>query len=308
MRKWPSLTELRKDYDYGKLDRKMLEGLIFQYLLDNYERYRLFRGNRERWIEFVSWLYPRISRAVEYYRDNGSTFDTYINAIIKWSSKEYKSREAEHHTTEYACWKARAEELETRSPEPDYFDDPEEEDSVLFPLELFTQRQILILFLKSYYFINDKFLDKVAEALEMEKIDLEQMVDRLHRIRAKKEERIHYHKEMIYSQYYRCIAFQNRLSRALPGSARYKKLKDYLERGRERFHSMKDRMNRIRLDATNKQIGELLGVPKGTIDSTLHNIREKWNIRPLAGRPNDGYHNLCSVTATVTMREIPQTY
>jgi hypothetical protein len=120
MQKSVTLTELRSEYVSGRMERKTFEGLVFQYLLNNFERYRLFKGEKEKWGDYVSWLYPRLSRAIDYYKERGANFDTYISTIIQWSSKEYKIREAEHRATEYACWKARAEEMQTCSPEPDY--------------------------------------------------------------------------------------------------------------------------------------------------------------------------------------------
>ena len=314
MQKLLSLTEMRSEFDSGKFDRKILEGLIFQYLLDNFERYRLFNGNRERWIEFVSWLYPRLSRAVDYYRETGTSFDTYISSIIQWSSKEYKAREAEHRTIEYACWKERAQEMHVGSPEPGYYDEPAIKKKLEFPLTNISERQILILFLKSYYFVSREFLEKVAKYINMEPEELQRMVDKLHDLRARKEERIFILQERIFSQYYRCLTFQKRLSMTMPETARHEKLKLYIDRAQKRYITMKDRYSRLRTEASNKQISEILNIPKGTVDSALHAVREKWNITkkfdavrvPLAENKNEVYHEPCSVTGTASMQAIPQ--
>ncbi|MCL2832650.1 MAG: hypothetical protein FWD78_05735 [Treponema sp.] len=322
-----SLTELQAEYACGKMERKILEGLIFQYLLNNFERYRLFNGNRDKWVDFVGWLYPRLSRAVDLYRETGATFDTYISSIVRWSSKEYKAREADHYNIEMTCWKARAEDMELpsmelHSPEPDY----DEEDSrlwtaqtktgILFPLMNLSSRQILILMLKSYYFVTESFLKKVAETIDIKENDLQAMIDKIHTLRSKKEDKIHLCKERAYSQYYRCLTFQKRLLTAMPGTARYEKMENYLERSRIKFKIMKQRLARMRLDASNQQIAEVMNLPKGTVDSVIHGIREKWSITrkqpvmrvPLAGFDNGSYHKECSVTATVSMQAAPQMY
>jgi len=314
MRKISSLSEIRSDFISGKYDRKILEGLMFQYLIDNFDRYRLFMGDREKWGEFVSWLYPRLSRAVDYYKEKGTNFDTYIGSIVQWSCKEYKAREAEHKTTELACWKARANELDVCSPEEKYLDDMEPRNKPLFNFNNFSDRQILILFLKSYYHVSEEFLDKVAETIGMEKEELRGMVDQLHNIRSKKEFRIHTHQERIYSQYYRCIAFQKRMMTAQPGSARFEKMKEYTDRAQKRFSAMKERFTRMRTDATNRQISLILHIPKGTVDSALYSVREKLKTTdryntvrvPLEGIREEGYHGECSATATASMQAIPQ--
>jgi hypothetical protein len=42
-------------------------------------------------MDFLGWVYPRVVRAVERYRDRGFLFSTYLNAVLKLSAREYKS-------------------------------------------------------------------------------------------------------------------------------------------------------------------------------------------------------------------------
>jgi DNA-directed RNA polymerase specialized sigma24 family protein len=270
MRKICSLGETRQQYVLGKMGKKEFEGLTFQYLLDNFERYYAFEGNREQWVDFLSWFYPRLSRAIDNYRETGSSFDAYIASIVRWASKEYRSREAEHSATEYACWKARAEETAVCSPEPEYGT------AVVFPApEEYSSRQILVLFLKSYYFISEDLLDKIAVFLNMDREELKRLVDELHRRRNEREIQIRDLQERIYCQYYRYMAFKKRLVSAVPGTAYYEKMNGRYDRARLRYARMKKRLAGIRLSATNREIAELLNIPKGTIDSTLYSMRQK---------------------------------
>ncbi|MDR0313769.1 MAG: hypothetical protein LBI14_09225 [Treponema sp.] len=310
MQKPTTLTELRSEYINGRMGRKTFEGHVFQYLLKNFDRYRLFKGEKERWGDYVSWLYPRLSRAIDYYKERGANFDTYIGTIVQWSSREYKIREAEHRATEYACWKARAEEMQTCCPEPDYsweipiIDEISDEDTqheislykespgnhalpdesvtkikASIAQKKITPRQILVLVLKSYYFITDDFLCQIAAITGMDKKELRSLIDELHLLRSEREAHIRELQDRIHSQYYRCLAFQNRLSAVFPGTARHTKLTNNVDRAWKRFYAMRKRLSGIRVDATNQQIASLLKIPKGTVDSTLYNVREKWNTK-----------------------------
>jgi hypothetical protein len=284
------------------MERKMLEGLIFQYLLNKFDWHHLFNGEREKWVDFLGWFYPRLSRAIDYYKDREASFDTYISSIVQWSSKEYKIREAEHKTTEYVFWKARAEEILTCSNEPEYPEKipPDADESMgleflyrkeavgknLSPEEIaartciahakISPRQILFLVLKSYYFITDDYLNRIAETVGLEKKELQKLIDKLHEMRSKREAYIRELQDKIHSQYYRCLAYEKRLSSAYEGTARHAKLTHYLENARKRFLNMRKRLSGVRMDATNQQIATLLNIPKGTVDSTLHTVREKW--------------------------------
>jgi hypothetical protein len=210
-----SLSVLRQQYHLGRLSKKELEGLIFQYLIDNFEYYHVFDGNQEKWIDFLCWLYPRLSRAVDSYKEKGSSFDAYINTIVQWGSREYRIKEADHYATEFACWKARAEEMALYDPEPEYGDPVTK---VLLPPREFSDRQILILFLKSYYFISDDFLDKVAKFIKIDRDELKRLVEELRILRDKREKMITDLKDSIYSQYYRCLTFQKKLLSISPES------------------------------------------------------------------------------------------
>ena len=114
------LSDLHRLYLMMELPKKSLEGMIFQHLLNNFERFRAFKGDWDRWNEFLSWLYPRLSRAIDLYRDTGSSFDAYIGSLVRKAAKEYRCRECEHYLTEYVCWRARAEEMVLFENEPEY--------------------------------------------------------------------------------------------------------------------------------------------------------------------------------------------
>lgn len=278
MQKLLSLSELRLDYVRGKIDKKTLEGLIFQYLLDNFERYRQFNGDREKWIDFIAWLYPRLSRAIDYYQETGASFDTYISAIIQWSCKEYKDREAQHHTTEYIIWKAKAEELSVKDQESAYEEKLESSQRILWPSIKLSSRHIIILLLKSYYFITEDFFDRVVESTGIGREKLREMLDQIHQLRLSRELEYKEFQERIYCQYYRCLSYQKRLASAYAGTSRYEKLKGFSERAQAKYLAMKKRQKGMRMEATNRQIANILNIPKGTVDSALHTIREKWRL------------------------------
>jgi hypothetical protein len=264
------LNVLWNQYSQGLLAKKLFEGRIFQYLLENQRRYRLADWNRDRFIDYLSWLYPRLSRSIDLYKNTGASFDSYIGAVIHWSAKEYRFRDADHSVTEYACWKLKAEELEVRSPEPVY------SEPLSLPERLPNPQQLLILLLKSYFFISEDFLARAAPVIGMEKEKLRYLIDELRKRRLKRDEEVRGLQERIYCQYYRCIAFENRLNAVAEDSAYYEKMKGRLERARIRLGTMKKRLAGIRLNPTNRQIANLLGIPKGTVDSSLFTVKSKW--------------------------------
>ncbi|MCL2318887.1 MAG: hypothetical protein FWC45_02290 [Treponema sp.] len=265
------LSDLRRRYLEGHFSKKDFEGRVFRFLLDNHERYRSFEGNRDRWDDFLSWFYPRLVRALDLYRDLGSSFDAYITRVVHCASREYRSREVDHHITEYACWRARAEELVLCESESEYLEHPGDaavSDDI-------NPRQILLLLLKSYYFVSYEYVNRVAAAIGIKAEVIHVMLDELRKRRSEKETEIVKFRERVYCQHYRCLAYEKRMLAAQPGTEYHQRMKDRYERAIQRFFTMKKRLMGMRVDASNRMIAEVLGIPKGTVDSSLSAVKSR---------------------------------
>ena len=265
------LSDLYQLYIAGKLQKKDFEGMIFQHLLDNFERFRLFNGDQDRWNDFISWLYPRYARAIDLYRDIGSSFDAYITGLVNSAAREYRFRETDRNITEYICWQARTEEVSLHESEPEY---PENQKKISIPGDI-NPRQILFLLLKSYYFVSYEFVEKAATAIGMDINSVQSMIDELKKRRSEKEANILDLRERLHCQHYRCLAYQKRMHSAQPGTEYHEKMKLRFERATKRFYAMKKRLGGMRMSASNRMIADLLGIPRGTVDSGLFAIKNR---------------------------------
>jgi predicted transcriptional regulator with HTH domain len=266
------LSDFYRLYIEGNLPKKIFEGRIFQYLLNNFEKFRMFNGNRERWNDFLSWLYPRFARAIDLYRDLGSSFDAYITGLVNSAAREYRFRESDHNITEYVCWRAKAEENILFENEPEYL---EEKKAVPIPDDI-NPRQVLFLLLKSYFFVSNEFVEKVAKAIGMDVSVVQGMIDELRKRRSEKEAEIMDLRERIHSQHYRCLAYEKRMHNAQPGTEHHEIMKKRLERAKKRYKTMRKRLGGMRMSASNRMIADILGVPRGTVDSSLFAIRNRF--------------------------------
>jgi DNA-directed RNA polymerase specialized sigma24 family protein len=264
------LDLMLKAYREKQIDRKQLEGSIFTYIRQHLSRFNLDRLNRDVCGDFISWLYPRLSRAIDRYRDKGSSFDAYIGALVRLSVKEYNQRQKNHRIVERTWWTAKAEEaMICEEEEPEYF----EPDKVFEPVS--NPRQVLILLLKSYYYLSDDFLKRIAPTLGMEQDELSRMVDELRKQRLTSEIAIRRLQERIHSQFYRCLTFEKRMRASVYQPAYYDRMKKSLELAKRRLHSMRKRLATMRFKASNRQVAEVLNIAKGTVDSNLHAVKRQ---------------------------------
>jgi hypothetical protein len=83
------LNNLLENYLKGSLGRKEMEGKLFMFIKKHPRRFSIGKFNDDTRDDFISWLYPRLSRAIDHYSDQGSCFDAYITAMVRLSAKEY---------------------------------------------------------------------------------------------------------------------------------------------------------------------------------------------------------------------------
>ena len=271
--KYPNhLSELYHNYANGSLSKKDIEGKLFQHLLNNCKGYYYFDGSVNHWEDFVSWVQPRLTRAIELYRNTGASFDAYIAALVRCTTKEYRMREANHRATEYVCWQARMEEMSVHEAEVEYM---KEHRSISIP-DGIKPRHLLLLLLKSYYFVSQELVRRVSRTIGMKPEIVLNMIDELKKLRSEKEASILSLRERLYCQHYRCLVYEKRMNSAQAGTDYHAKLKERFERAKQRFNSMKRRLQKMRHDPSNQMVAEVSGIPKGTVDSSLFTVKTKF--------------------------------
>jgi hypothetical protein len=255
----------------GEITKKDLEGLIFKYLLENRRDFYLAGWKEDDCVDFLCWLYPRISKAIDNYRYEGASFTAYIAAMVRLSSKEHRLRENEHWLTEKTYWCAASDELEVHSREPDYVAELVR-DAPPFR-QISNPRQALILLLKSYNFVDEEYLERAAPAVGVNKETLSGMVENLRVLRINQDAASREMKERVYCQYFRCKTFERRMNAAYIHSPRHSALKKRLERAEQRLKNMKKALNALKTGASNREVAHILGLSKGTVDSSLHAVK-----------------------------------
>jgi hypothetical protein len=281
-----TLNDLYLQFKQGKIKRGKFEGLIYRYYFFNQEKTSISHWQQEEYQDYVSWFYPRLKKAIDSYNEIGFTFEAFMTKFIKISSKEYRVRISTNNVTEYSTWSARLPDLYSYGNSYDFvYENPPEyisDNSKKILSNIITgqsgrrnTRRILALLLKCYNYLSDDFIEKVAPLIEIDDNELKKMLSNIRKIRQKKDDEIYLMKERIYCQYYRCIVYQNRLSLLQENSGAYNKLKIRLEKAKVRLERMRKRLTSVRTDATNKQVAEVIGISKGTVDASLYKLKER---------------------------------
>jgi len=266
-----TLNELYADYAAGLLNKKDFEGSIFATIQKNAHCFGMVGWTKEDSDDYISSLYPRISKAIDAYQETGSSFKSYIGSMIHLTAREYRSRQARGYCEEAAAWIAHLPELYVCENEIQYDDHIAEETEDLKSMT--TPRQLLILILKCSNHVSAELLEKMAPRLGIEPDTLNAMVDHLKQLYEKRAMDIIALREKINSQFYRCILYEKKLQALMPDSAVAQRLRRKLTAGRVRLEKTRRQLAHSRLDPSNSQIAQLLGISKGTVDSVLYKLR-----------------------------------
>jgi hypothetical protein len=189
--------------------------------------------------------------------------------MIHLSAKEYGLRKKDHRIIEKTWWSAKAAEMAVCENE-----EPEYPENKTLP-EISNPRQVLMLLLKSYHYLSEDHLSRLAPALGVSKEQLFHMVDKLRILRLQRDEEVRNFTERVHCQFYRCLTFERRLEAAALHSGHWFKMKKCLEKARKRLSSMRRTLSEIHLEASNKEVAKVMGIAKGTVDSNLYAVRHK---------------------------------
>jgi len=261
-----------------KINRDEFEGRVFNYLLKNKAKIITRCWKNDEYEEFISWFYPRLNKAIDSYKETGSSFDAYLTNIVRTAAREYKMRVTINVVTEHSAWNAQIPEFYVREEAPVYSSDkPDTEISQLIKQIRGRKnpKQLLALILKCYYYISDDFIDKIAVYTELNKKILKEMIEKLRIIREKRDDHIYRMKERIYGQFYRCIVYEHRLTYITENTTMFFKLKQRLDKARNRLDKMRKRAGKIRTCPSNREIAGVIGITKGSVDATLYKLKAR---------------------------------
>jgi len=261
------LNGLYADYSAGLLEKSKLEGEIFIAIKEFIGR--LVNWNREDNDEYLSWLYPRIGMAIDGYRETGSSFESYIGSMVKMTTKEFKSSRFRSYLSESAAWMSVFPDMYAGENQPEYacFND----EVIPKPVH---PRQLLILILKCCCYLSEDFIEKAALKLGISMEELNKMINILKKNREKREKLSISLQERLNYQFFRCMFYEKRLKTLPENSITAQRMKEKLERGRERLEILRRRLAKKRfVDPSNRQIAKLLGISKGTVDSVMYRLK-----------------------------------
>jgi RNA polymerase sigma factor (sigma-70 family) len=266
-----SLNDHYANYAAGLLRKQEFESHIVNTVRQNVHHFGISGWSREDYDDYISSIYPRISRAIDVYQESGSSFESYIGTLIRLTAREYRARQIRNYMEETAAWITQLPEMYAYDTEPTYNDRITEE--IKNPVLSKNPRQLLILILKCCSHVSAEFLEKISPSVGMAPEALGKMIMQLKEQREKRETEVVTLREKINRYFYNCILCEKKLKVLTADSVNAQRVKRQLEQKRTKLASTRKLLARKRLDPSNHQIAKILGLSKGTVDSVLYKLK-----------------------------------
>ena len=231
--------------------------------------------------DFYLFFYPRLLRTLSRFQDRGKPFEWYFNSVLHWHYKVYCSRKRQDQTR----WAAARNVLFWELPEAgsavstDAFC-PDRRERII-PIDRFgssreetCRRRILFLALKNARHLDDSAIGWISELTQIEEEQLVAMIERLRGNLYKRELRLH----KLYGRqnriFTKIILFQWDLLWEVDPEIKADLALSLCEL-RTKLRSLQRKIRRVRLHPSNREIADLLQIPKGTIDTSLYWLRRQ---------------------------------
>jgi hypothetical protein len=230
--------------------------------------------------EFYVFVHPRILRLVERFRDQGKPFESYLWAVLNWQLRNF-AREQTRKEREWRVSLRMGEETGTET--AGGMDEAagrcggaprlsaELQEAITTPAD---RRNFLFLVLKCSQQLDPS---TAAPLAALAGIETERLLDHaaaLRALRAGREVRLVKFRSRRNRAFAKVLLLETELRREVEPQ-KIAALRAALLLAGRRMRSAADRMGRVGMSPTNREIALILGIPKGTVDSGLYWLKKK---------------------------------
>jgi len=228
--------------------------------------------------DFYVFIHPRIIRLLRRFRDQGKPFESYLWAVLNWQLRNFARDRHRDERKWQVSMRVDPGALVTLE-EPGA--DTDDLDALAASAGLASclrspadRRNFLFLVLKFSRQLDPDRAPALARLAGVPESHLLELAASLQDQRAGREKR----QELFRGRRNKCHAAIRLLETELQAEVDPQKaaaLREKLQKARRRMRMAMEHLSRVALSPTNREIGRVLGVPKGTVDSGLFWLKKK---------------------------------
>jgi hypothetical protein len=240
-----------------------------------------FKADEDDCGEFYLYFYPRLLRTLSRFQDRGKPFEWYFNSVLSWHYKMYCAWKRKERIRWAVARQAMFWDLPDPAPVGRENTQVQEKSINIIALDRFNRsrvstcrKRILYLALKNARHLDDAAVSWISAVTGIEEDHLIGMVERLRRNLYKRELRLHKLYRRQNKIFTKIFLLQQNLAWEFDPVAKAEIALSLCDL-RRRLRNLQQAVRRVRLHPSNREIAELLQVPKGTVDTSLYWLRKQ---------------------------------
>jgi len=227
---------------------------------------------------FLLYYAPRIRNLVSRFTYTDRSFECLLFKSIHLQAISYRKKCSEHDRKQSAASYHYAKEYEkelrgysetVRETAISYLDSRRPGRKRPNPAEHIRARRILIAALCNALVFPEKLYPTLAEAAKLPLDTIYQLFQRVRTLEKNKIEKIEKMEQKRDSCFAHIIILESILHRSMENHDRQMRLYADLIRTRQRLHELQKKLKTCRRAAAHKHVAQVLGIPKGTVDSAM---------------------------------------
>jgi RNA polymerase sigma factor (sigma-70 family) len=228
--------------------------------------------------DFYVFIHPRLIRLIERFRDQGKPFESYLFTVLGWQLRNFARERRQGERKWNVSLRLEAGGC-AEAAEASPGDLPDQGWRIPAGVSQMVKsgadrRNLLFLALKCSRTAAPESTTALAAMIGIEEGRLRALMATLQEMRCRRERRL----ETFRDRRNKAFALARLLETELRTETEPRKiacLREALFRARRRMRLAMQRMARVGLSPTNREIAAVLGVPKGTVDSGLYWLKRK---------------------------------
>jgi len=262
-----ALTQAVLQFQQGLLPLDQVRNLILIETFLHLSRYR--RKGEDEVSEFLLHFHSRIPRLLDRFRPQGLPFRHYLLRTLRWQWNSFKAERARQRRVDCLTSTMWAGEEVAESVES--FAEGEDSEP-LVTLATVERQRLVLLALKAAPYLNDHYVEVVSRQTGA---DLAWLQACQHRLRATTLARVHRNHALVERRgealHRRLLAEDDARREVDPERrARYERRAQLY---RSRLASLDHQKHILSLSPTHQELARVLGMPKGTVDSSLYHLK-----------------------------------
>jgi RNA polymerase sigma factor (sigma-70 family) len=224
--------------------------------------------------DFYLFFQPRLVRLLSKFRDQGKPFENYLCSVLSWQLKNFARERRKSERGWSVSLRLRIVEDEAREVEAFAGPDPADPRLPQVLREKSDRRNFLLLCLKCVRVLSQERIAGLSGLTGIPVDTLFALVSTLRARIARKEKRLACFRERRNRAFASCRLLETELSEETD-PVRREALRERLSKSYRRMRTAMERMTRVMLNPTNREIAEVMGMPKGTVDSGLFWLKRR---------------------------------